>query len=697
MSYLGYPRLHFSGGFLADPSTINNTPNNYSNDNPDTNQLELYWNPNGTGIFDLQECTVTKVVYAPGKETTDPSVDPIIGQSVKAVYSKAAPKLVDLDPDQQNVSEIWGLSLQVGGTSANPQSIKNFVRGDYVEGSFNAIWGQALNGPRSSASGSGVYQSQLKNLAWDINSAPISPYLSALNTSSSEQLSVNFVVNSHNNSPVQYAFTTETFKALAGSPYNIPADIIAKLEPMSQYFQNLDSTTGVPKNRGFVPTESYVNQQFLVLLGQQDANTYGSKIRQGTIQPYDPGNIATKFPFGLVTGTIGPQQEQAPAPIYYTPSRTMAPLPNGMCYFAPFNAYDVDGQSVVTLNLGNALNTNAPGYDVATDALGDLSLVYFNQGTPAVIELSNAVTFAKLPNNMDQVLKNSAGIIDLSVDNTLLPKDISLSEANQAVLSMPLGLIGELNGTKTILLAENIFGYNLRADQFVYRMNPGTPSSASQPQGETANVNFYLTCFGKPAAGVELTTYKLDQTSAISYTTGTLGTSGTAGIKNLSIPTEALALNSYTNESATITTDAMGMAQLALACTDPGDPRASQNVDGQVYFIRYGFVDTTIQSSYTQDVNDLVSVQVYGKAKIPAKPTWDNCIRFFLPQYAKLYPIMGRFELNNYASVVENRAAIKMVLSKPMADALRMPVIRDMSILRTNAVIDWINNGTPKE
>ncbi len=26
MSYLGYPRLHFSGRFQADPSTVNNDP-----------------------------------------------------------------------------------------------------------------------------------------------------------------------------------------------------------------------------------------------------------------------------------------------------------------------------------------------------------------------------------------------------------------------------------------------------------------------------------------------------------------------------------------------------------------------------------------------------------------------------------------------------------------------------------------------
>jgi hypothetical protein len=57
---------------------------------------------------------------------------------------------------------------------------------------------------------------------------------------------------------------------------------------------------------------------------------------------------------------------------------------------------------------------------------------------------------------------------------------------------------------------------------------------------------------------------------------------------------------------------------------------------------------------------------------------------------------MGRFELDDYDSVYTNRTAIRTVLTKPMADALRMPVIRDLSIVRTNAIVDWIDNGAPR-
>lgn len=691
MSYLGYPRLHFSGRFLADPSTVNNTPNNYDPANSETSQLELYWNPNGTGIFDLAGCVVTKVVYGPGDEATTPQQDPVIGQTVAAVYAKAPAKLVDLDPCQQNVSEIWGLTLQVAGPGANPGFIPNFVRGDYVAGSFNAIWLQSAEGPRSSASGSGVYQSQLTNLAWDTGSSPGSRFITALNKASPDRLSINFVVNAHNNAPVQYGFNPDSFGKMQKPPYNIPGAILQKLLPMQKYVQNVGRTPGN------VPTESYVNYEVTRLLGQADAQKYISAILKATLLPYNPGNIDTAFPTGYITGTLGPQP--AAAPVYYTPSRTLAPFGKSLCYFAPFNVSTANGKSVITLNLGNSLATNKPGYDIATNKLGALKLVYFNQRRSQEISLNNAVTLAQIPGNypggLPALMKNSAGILDVPIDAALLPKDITPEQATADVLAMPLGLVGASGGQPTIWLAENILGYNVRADQFVFRMNPGIKTAPQQPMGETAQVSFYVTRFGQPASNISLRAWKLNEKEAIAYTEGTLGTGGTRGIKNLSIPQNALAL-ANAEGAATITTDANGIARLSLRASNPGSPRASQDIDGQVYFVRYNFTDPAIARTFTQDTNDLVSVQVYTQVKIPEKPTWDNCIRNILPLYAKLYPIMGRFRLNDYQYVYENRIAIKTVLSKPMEDPLRMPVIRDLSILRTNAVIDWIDNGAVK-
>lgn len=706
MSYLTYPRLHFSGGFLADPSTVNNTPDNYTDANDDIAKLQLYWNPNGTGIFDFQSCLVTKVVYGPGDETTDPAVDPVIGQPVNAVYAMAAPKLVDLDPDQQNTSEIWGLSLQVAGISANPASISDFVRGDYVAGSYNAVWAQAINGPRSSGSGCGVYQSSLTNLSWTTAAKPQSKFLSLLQQQSPQQLSVNFVVNAHNNAPVIYLFNTDTMQALVKK--GVPANIVDKLLPMTRYFMNLGSN-GLPAKLGQVPTESYVNNRLTILLGQADADTYRATILATTLapppSPVPPPNINTTFPTGLLTGTIGPQATATP--VFYTPSRMMAPiaLPNSntQCNFAPFCTQVLsdskDSKEVlITVNLGNTLATDKPGYNdpaqgfgVALYALGDLFLVYFDQSQETGISLNNAVAIAALPNDptqMAELMTVSGGILTVKVNPALLPPGLTVQQAEQGVLTMPLGLVGKNTFFQIIWLAENIHGYNLRADQFVFRMNPGITSRAN---GETALVRLYATKFGQPAANIGLQATLMSPEDSVKYTSNTMGTGGTSGLKNIAIPQSALSFS-----AAPVLTNAQGMAELKIVGTDPGFPRASQNVDGQIYFVRYNFADQTIAQSYTQHPDDLISILLFSQQTFPDSPTWDNCIQFILPQYAKLYPIMGRFKLDDYATVVQYAEPIRTVLAKPMDDALHMPVIRDLSIQRTQIILKWFDNKTPK-
>ncbi|MFT5385503.1 MAG: hypothetical protein ACI81W_002911, partial [Saprospiraceae bacterium] len=143
MSYLDYPRIHFSGTYQASPSTINNTPNNY---NPliyptpnELEKVELYWNPRGDGGFALMDdCVVKQVDYADGTSATTSEQDAIIGQPVKAVYSSSFPlqaALVDLDPMQQNTSEIWAMVLQIGKDTAN-------LTGKVPNVSFTGIWGQ---------------------------------------------------------------------------------------------------------------------------------------------------------------------------------------------------------------------------------------------------------------------------------------------------------------------------------------------------------------------------------------------------------------------------------------------------------------------------------------------------------------------------------------------------------------------------
>ncbi|UTY59475.1 hypothetical protein [Massilia sp. erpn] len=120
MSYLDLPRLYFHGRFFTNPSTINNKLANFS---PDVRLLPMqerrqsakmteeyagfqYINPYGLHNFLLDNCVVS------GAHGMAPA--PVDGQVFGAIHSGVPyAKMVDLDPDQQSLSQIFGLALRV--------------------------------------------------------------------------------------------------------------------------------------------------------------------------------------------------------------------------------------------------------------------------------------------------------------------------------------------------------------------------------------------------------------------------------------------------------------------------------------------------------------------------------------------------------------------------------------------------------
>src|SRR5215210_2864247 len=100
MSYLDVPRLHFAGNFIANPSTINNTPANFDPTVPINFQNES-WNPNGNAAWKFLNCTVRSAVNAAGQVYPTSGTDPVIGAAVLSTDQPVAAKLVDLDTQQQ--------------------------------------------------------------------------------------------------------------------------------------------------------------------------------------------------------------------------------------------------------------------------------------------------------------------------------------------------------------------------------------------------------------------------------------------------------------------------------------------------------------------------------------------------------------------------------------------------------------------
>lgn len=208
MSYLSIPRLIFAGKFQADPSTVNNDPEHFNTAKFRSNYQMFgqgatngWWNPQGTGAWRFQDCRVTRVIYSNGTSCDDPNVDPIVGLSVNGAESRVEGKLVDLDSEQQMVSEIWGFRVVIGSV------LKGLgLGGDFLVSPFADIWTRYPQGEPDSFFGA-FYQSVLEG----VQSAGLekSPYLKELLSDKSFQgkLSIKFNVDGFDDEDTSPTFT----------------------------------------------------------------------------------------------------------------------------------------------------------------------------------------------------------------------------------------------------------------------------------------------------------------------------------------------------------------------------------------------------------------------------------------------------------------------------------------------------------
>jgi len=181
MSYLGVPRFHFSGIFKASPSTVNNDPNNYNPARKIT-KAEEAWNPTGNHTFAIT-AKITSVCLNGGEPSTS---DPIVGLPLVSTNTPQFAKLVDLDTEQQMVSQIFGMQLSSGPTGSA------LFTGNFEPVCFNDIFPRVINGQPDSVF-SAFYQSLLTSVQWGLDGG--SALLQALRAVSPSRLSIKFVVD----------------------------------------------------------------------------------------------------------------------------------------------------------------------------------------------------------------------------------------------------------------------------------------------------------------------------------------------------------------------------------------------------------------------------------------------------------------------------------------------------------------------
>jgi hypothetical protein len=259
------------------------------------------------------------------------------------------------------------------------------------------------------------------------------------------------------------------------------------------------------------------------------------------------------------------------------------------------------------------------------------------------------------------------------------------TDAQQLIADHPLALVTPAPGTPTstynVLMQESINGVYVRADSFVYRLNPG----------DTEQVEFYATQFGKPLANTAIN---------LSPNEGFMGGSGgpktispparpAAAIPEIATPADAI------DYATSITTDANGRAVLDLSASADGPRNPRGYIAGQVYGIGYQLADQP--AGYISNIMNYISVLVYDKKVVPDKPTWYQDIQPLLTQYGNLYPIMSQYvvDLTSYESVIERIPILQLAFSLPVHDPNHMPVTRDMGAGHRATILKWLSSPGP--
>ena len=184
MSYLNAVRLHFAGQFQANVSSVNNDPEHFRNSTfepnfqrlqgPGMNPPNGWFNPEGDGGFRLLGCKITSAWTQSGPVGAN---DPVLSSKIADSDDRVCGKLVDLDPQQQLVSEIWGLQVRL-----SDQMGANLLTGDFLEAPFIDLWDRAIGASgNGDVDGGAAYQSVLQNLVWgDVSKSSFLTQLKAL-------------------------------------------------------------------------------------------------------------------------------------------------------------------------------------------------------------------------------------------------------------------------------------------------------------------------------------------------------------------------------------------------------------------------------------------------------------------------------------------------------------------------------------
>jgi hypothetical protein len=580
MSYLDTPRLNFTGFFQADVSTINNDVRYFDIETflPQYQEFSSAaapppgqqpparggWNPEGTGAFRLIECSITGARLG-DRLLTSSQEDPAIGMPLENASGRVSGKLVDLDPQQQAVSQIWGMQVRLLGEHRS-----EIFSSDYEPAAFTNLWRRQLTGLPSDQTVGAVYQSVLRNVRWQDSASAV---LDALRAASQDGLlSINMNVFGYGRDPNSPRYTLGRVVGSIG-PYHAR-------EP-----------------RHFV-------------VGRQ-----------------------------LITDADKPTVSNLTARVDRARRTLTADFGNSL------QIIDADGGFVDVGTLTLAVATGTVDTILKTVTAADIAVI-------GEVDYRRPGWYAQ-----------TAGVQDL---------DIAGSPAVLASIDThPLLVLGPPTaGVYPVLIQESLGGLYVRADAFVYRLDPG----------EIAKVELYASRYGHPLAA----------TVAVAADNDGIGGSG-SNVSTLDppVPVPVVGTGSLGYPGQVQTgEDGRATFRIQAAAEGPGNPRGY--IDGQVYGIGYQL--TSQPQGYVSNSWNFISVLAFDHIKVPEDPTWYQDIRPIFQQYGNLYPIMSRHlvDLGDYDSVVKHLNILDLAFSLPIHDPNHMPVTRDLSAGKRRMILKWM-------
>ena len=307
------------------------------------------------------------------------------------------------------------------------------------------------------------------------------------------------------------------------------------------------------------------------------------------VDGYNLDAQSPEFTKGRIVGTIGPAT--ADEPRHLVRGRQFMPPIGGSTTQSRINfcVAAVDRKvGKVFLDLGNALPTTQPGGPPVNQ--GELSMICklpSDENPDAVQELS----LGSIAYTEQGWYESTAGVVALPSDRSLTKQELDLIATNPLTLRLP-----DAETHPAPAMEEAVDGLYVRADQFVFRLNPG----------EQTEVRLFATRFGQPYAGAQI---------LLIFDAGQL-----QGGRAQLVPARPVDAINY---PPGVVADMDGVATFVIKGYSPRNPRGY--VDGQVYGVRPVLAESfAFRGNNSPNPWHFISLLIFDDFRADEPPTGQN-------------------------------------------------------------------------